>query len=71
MHSPFDIRLILACDTSPEPQQQFTAREWNREYARLARDQFRADGLIDDNNRTTSKGALWADAICKTPFPKH
>lgn len=67
--SPLTIKIMLACYTSPDPEEEIGSHIWNSESGASARNWLKSDALIDLNHRPSGKGEAWVEFICDTPIP--
>lgn len=67
---PIHINFMMACYTSPNPEEELGEAHWGSEGGQSARAWLKKEGLIGDDNRATARGAAWIGFICATPLPE-
>ena len=67
--TPLQINILLACYCSPRPRANFSGATWESPAATEAREQFRANGLMNEHSTalTTAGNAIVA-ALCAVPM---
>jgi hypothetical protein len=68
--APIYINFMLNCHFSADPRETITADHWDSKAGHEVRVWLRAEGLIDDENRSTERGRAWVEFICQTPLPE-
>ena len=67
--SPLEIRILLACFYSPDPEAEFSGDQWNSESSQRALIRFKSEDILRANLTLTDRGVALVDELCNTPFP--
>lgn len=66
---PITISFMLNCHFSTNPEEALGENHWNSPAGKETRAWLKVYGLIDENNRSTNRGAAWVNMMCQTPLP--
>lgn len=67
--TPLELTILIECCVCGKPGSNFSIEQWESDPSKDARDWFKGNGVIDENNIATPKGQAWLDFIRKTPCP--
>jgi hypothetical protein len=65
--TPYEIQLLIHCHTIAYPAHDWPCAETPLLHETLTH--FKMNGLIDDQYKTTERGALHINTLCETPWP--
>lgn len=69
--APIVIEFMFACYVSTNPAAHVGEHRWDSKSGMETRVWLRDRELIDNEDRSTSRGDAWVEFICETPLPEH
>lgn len=69
--APIVIEFMFACYVSTNPAAHVGEHQWSSTSGRQTHAWLRDRELIDNEDRSTSRGDAWIEFICETPLPEH